>query len=432
MKEFTEWSALLPRSWKPKPLRAVADYVVSNVNKIPEEGEDSVRLCNYSDVYNNEFITLDLDFMRATATSAEIKKFQLRTNDVVITKDSESWDDIGVPALVKETADDLVCGYHLAILRPRDGMLDGGFLHRCLQAKPIRVWLELAANGVTRFGIPKEEIGLMPLPIPPLTEQIKIASFLDHETSRIDALIAGKERLLELLAEKRRALITQAVTKGLNPNAPMRDSGLPWLGEIPRHWETKRAKWLFRERDERSTTGEETLLSLRMERGLVPHNEVSEKQTRPDELLGYKKVGPEEIVVNRMRAASGLVAVSPQSGLVSPDYAVFQTAPGVEPRYFASLFRTELMQAVFRSESTGLGTGESGFLRLYSENLLGLWLPFPATKEQHEILAYIEQETSRLARLSEATEHSVTFLSERRSALIAAVVTGKIEISTAA
>jgi len=242
--EVEQWSAFLPHSWEVKPLRAVADFWVSNVDKLSRKDEQQVRLCNYTDVYKHQFITLDLDFMRATATLAEIKKFRLQTSDVVITKDSESWDDIGVPALVIETAEDLVCGYHLAILRSRDGEIDGRFLFRCLQAKPIRVWLELAANGVTRFGIPKEEIGLMPLPVPPLDQQIRLASFLDRETSRIDALIAAKERLFELLAEKRRALITQAVTKGLNPNAPMRDSGLPWLEEIPRHWEMKKLKYL--------------------------------------------------------------------------------------------------------------------------------------------------------------------------------------------
>ena len=270
------------------------------------------------------------------------------------------------------------------------------------------------------------------LPVPPLPRQRAIADYLDLETARLDALIAAKERVLGLLAEKRRALIARAVTRGLDPHASLRDSGNPWLGKIPAHWEMKRSKWLFCERDERSSTGEEALLSLRMERGLVPHNDVSEKQIRAEELIGYKKVSPNEVVLNRMRAASGLVAVSQQDGLVSPDYAVFRPLPGVEPYYFTHLFKTELMQAVFRSESTGLGTGSSGFLRLYSENFLAFWLPSPPAGEQRAIVKFIAEETAKIIELSAATERTIALLKERRAALIAAAVTGKIEIKSAA
>lgn len=200
------WTETLPDGWEAKPLRSTVDYFVSNVDKVPADDEIPVRLCNYTDVYNNEFITLALDFMQATASEEEIAKFGLRVDDVAITKDSESWDDIGVPALVRETASDLVCGYHLALLRPHKQKMDGAFLFRCLQANSVRVQLELAANGVTRFGIPKSEIGAMTLPVPPLAQQRAIANYLDHETARLDALVRAKERVLALLAEKRRAL----------------------------------------------------------------------------------------------------------------------------------------------------------------------------------------------------------------------------------
>ena len=195
------WTDQLPDNWEAKPLRSAADYVVSNVDKVPDDDEVPVRLCNYTNVYNNESITLAIDFMHATASEAEIAKFGLEVDDVLITKDSESWDDIGVPALVRETAGDLVCGYHLALLRPLKHKMDGAFLFRCLQAKLVRVQLELAANGVTRFGIPKSEIGTIRLPVPPLLQQRAIADYLDRETARLDALVAAKERVLTLLAE---------------------------------------------------------------------------------------------------------------------------------------------------------------------------------------------------------------------------------------
>lgn len=432
MKQTHEWTLALPPSWAIKPLKAVAAYSVSNVDKVPSEEEEPVRLCNYTDVYKNEFISLRLNFMDSTATEEEIEKFGLKVNDVVITKDSESWDDIAVPAIVTETAQDLVCGYHLAILRPLPDHIQGRFLFRCLQAKSVRVQLELASTGVTRFGLPKDEIGKFILPVPPLRQQQAIAHYLDKETGRLDQLVTAKERLLELIAEKRRALITHAVTRGIDADTPLRDSGiLPWLKQIPAHWELKRAKWLFQERDERSSTGEEVLLSLRMERGLVPHNDVSQKTTRSEELIGYKKVATNEIVINRMRAASGLIAVSPQDGLVSPDYAVFQTSSEVDHNYYTYLFKTELLQAVFRSESTGLGTGSSGFLRLYSESFLGLWFPYPPLKEQRAIVAHITSETAKLDALRVATERTIMLIKERRAALIDSAVTGRINLETA-
>jgi len=292
--------------------------------------------------------------------------------------------------------------------------------------------LQVLGRGSTFMELSTDELKSLSVPHPSLARQRGIADYLDRETARLDALVAAKERVLGLMAEKRRALITRAVTRGLDPRAPFRDSGIPWLGEIPAHWELKRAKWLFRERDERSTTGEEVLLSLRMERGLVPHNEVSEKQTRAEELIGYKKTSLNEIVLNRMRAASGLVAVSPQDGLVSPDYAVFQAEPGVDPHYFAHLFKTELLQAVFRSESTGLGTGSSGFLRLYSESFLSLWLPCPPYQQQRAILQYVANETGKLDALRAVTERTVALLKERRVALITAAVTRQLKLQEVA
>jgi type I restriction enzyme, S subunit len=269
----SDWASTLPASWRTKPLRAIADYAVSNVDKLTADNELPIRLCNYTDVYNNDFITSGLSFMEATASPEEIGKFRLCNDDVIITKDSESWNDIGVPALVVETADDLVCGYHLALLRPLKGVVQGRFLFRCLQAKPIRLQLELASNGVTRFGIPKAAISGMTIPVPPLADQCAIADYLDRETGRMDDLIAAKERWLTILAEKRRALITHAVTRGLNPNAPLRDSGISWLGQIPKHWGIERTRWLFRERDERSETGEEELLTVSHLTGVTPRSE---------------------------------------------------------------------------------------------------------------------------------------------------------------
>jgi type I restriction enzyme S subunit len=128
------------------------------------------------------------------------------------------------------------------------------------------------SQSVAQPGIAVDVIANIEIPVPPLIEQRTIAAYLDRETARLDRLVAAKERVLGLLAEKRRALITRAVTRGLDPRAPLRDSGIPWLGEIPVHWEIERTRWLFRERDERSETGEEELLTVSHLTGVTPRS----------------------------------------------------------------------------------------------------------------------------------------------------------------
>lgn len=424
-----DWVDKLPKSWEAKPLRSTANYVVSNVDKVPDENEISVRLCNYTDVYNNEFITLALDFMQATASKDEIAKFGLLVDDVVITKDSESWDDIGVPALVRETANDLVCGYHLALLRPFKQKMDGAFLFRCLQAKPIRVQLELASNGVTRFGIPKSEIGAMTVPVPPLPQQRVIADYLDRETARLDALVAAKEQVLGLLAEKRRALITQAVTRGLDPRVPLHESGIPWLGKIPAHWNIERSRWLFRERDERSVTGEEEMLTVSHLTGVTPRSEKDVNMFEAETNEGYKICHPGDLVINTLWAWMGAMGVASVNGIVSPAYHVYQPSSQLEPAYVDAFVR----MPVFAQEVTRYSKGVwSSRLRLYPEGFFEVFLPVPPIGEQRAIVGHIAKETAKLDSLQSATERTILLLKERRAALIAAAVTGQIDLKDVA
>ena len=214
----------------------MASVQLSNVDKHTEEGQVPVRLCNYVDVYYSDLVTPEGEFMNATATPNQVRRFLLRAGDVLITKDSESWNDIAVPALVAEDLTDVLCGYHLAQIKPGPD-LDGRFLARQFSAIGTRDQFHVAANGITRFGLGGDAIRTGLFPIAPIEEQHAIADFLDRETAKIDALVARKERLIELLQEKRAALITRAVTRGLDPDIPMKDSGVEWLGKIPAHWE---------------------------------------------------------------------------------------------------------------------------------------------------------------------------------------------------
>ena len=433
------WVNSLPESWQVKPLRATTDYVVSNVDKLSIDHEIPVRLCNYTDVYNNDFIFLSLDFMQATATEDEIKKFGLQIGDVVITKDSESWDDIGVPALVRETADNLVCGYHLALLRPRRHQLAGAFLFRCLQAKPIQVQLELAANGVTRFGLPKSEIGTVTLPVPPLPKQRTIADYLDRETARLDALVAEKERVLGLLAEKRRALITRAVTRGLDPNVPLRDSGLPWLGEIPAHWEIWKVGHIAKvgngstpSRNNAGYWSEGRIPWLNS--SVVNHPEV----TRADQFV--TALAAQECHLPWVKRGSVLVAITGQgktrgrAAVLSFDATINQHLAFIHPKqsHLLPWFLKWTLFAAYdflRSISDDAG-GTKGALTC--EEVANLRVPVPPVREQAGILENIATSVERLDSLRAVAKNTISLIKERRSALISAAVTGQIDMEQVA
>ena len=205
------------------PLRRLVSIRSSNVDKVIEEGEDPVTLCNYVDVYYNDRITDQIEFSQGSAKQSEIDKFALRAGDVVITKDSETPDDIAVPALVEPSGEGIVCAYHLAILRPLPKMMNGNFLFWCLNSKPVREAFGIEAQGVTRFGLTLGGMKNVLLPVPDIGTQKLVAEYLEVSTRRLDTIIkmtGGREAakqsnpasLLALLLEKRAALITAAVT----------------------------------------------------------------------------------------------------------------------------------------------------------------------------------------------------------------------------
>ena len=208
-------AVLEPAYWEVRRLRTVATMRVSNVDKHPKEGENPVRLCNYVDVYKNDCITEAMSFMSATASHDESGRFRLERDDVLITKGSEAWADIGVPALVTESADNLLSGYHLALLRPFKET-SRAYLARALQSQSVAYQFHIVANGVRRFGLTHVGIQSVRIPFPPLTEQTAIVEYLNKATADIDAAISRARQQIELIEEYRTRLIADVVTGKLD------------------------------------------------------------------------------------------------------------------------------------------------------------------------------------------------------------------------
>ena len=211
-----EWLHEVPARWQIRKIKQVCSVLLSNVDKHSFEHEEAVKLCNYVDVYKNDFVDSRITFPKATASEEEVARFRLQIGDVIITKDSETWNDIGVPAIVSEALGDVLCGYHLALLRPDQDEIVSPFLFRTLTADSTAQQFHISANGVTRFGLSQHAIKNASIPVPSLLEQATIVEYLKKTTADIDATINRKHLQIKLLHEYRERLIADVVTGKLD------------------------------------------------------------------------------------------------------------------------------------------------------------------------------------------------------------------------
>jgi type I restriction enzyme S subunit len=428
------WLGRVPAGWSVRRLRFLADIRPSSVDKHSLEGELPVRLCNYVDVYKNDRITDTLAFLEATATPAEIERFSLRAGDVLITKDSETPDDIAAAALVEPSAAGVVCGYHLALLRSVPGAVGGAFLFWAFKAPETLAQCSVRAQGITRFGLSTGAFGdvLLPLPLP--VEQRGIAAFLDRECGKIDALVAEQERLIALLKEKRQAVISHAVTKGLDPNAPMKDSGIEWLGQVPAHWTVTRVKavssfitsgprgWSERIQDEGAlfvqsgSLGDDLSIDFQAANRVAVVDDAEASRTRLRE-------GDVLVCITGAKTGNvGFCATMVEKAYINQHLCLARPISTVRPAFLALTLKSHVGQRHFESAQYGLKQG------LSLQDVADAPVTLPPPIEQERIVTAMARATTETGALITEAERAITLLKERRAALISAAVTGKIDV----
>jgi len=263
-------------------------------------------------------------------------------------------------------------------------------------------------------------------PLPPREEQDHIVAFLDQKTAEIDAAIAKKERLIELLQEQKNIRIHQAVLRGLNPDVPLCDSGVTWIGAVPAHWKVIPNRYIFREQNARSLHGEETHLSMSQRYGLVPAKELDVQTLQSESYDGAKLCQKGDLVQNRLKAHLAVFAVAPCDGLVSPDYSVFRLQNSEnQPVYFERLFKTPNYLGEFNRRVRGIVVG---FLRLYSEDFNAIPALVPPCDEQAEIVKFIEATNKDFDNIRAKIDAEIAMLRELKAITVASAVTGKIKV----
>ena len=259
------------------------------------------------------------------------------------------------------------------------------------------------------------------LPLPPLAEQEKIVSYLENKTSKIDAYVADKEKEIELLQELKQKTIADAVTKGLNPDAKMKDSGISWIGEIPGHWEVKKIGSLFVERREKVSDKEFPALSV-SKQGVTPQLDTAVKTDNGD---NRKKVCKNDFVVNSRSDRKGSCGVSPYTGSVSLINIVLSPRENIEVQYFHHLFRSNnYIEEYYR---IGRGIVADLWTTRYSE-MRNIFVPLPPLDEQQAIVAYIEEKCEKIDKLTSELQSEIDYLKEYKQRLIADCVTGQVNV----
>lgn len=427
--------------FKGMPLKRVAAVMPSSVDKHSVEGEQSVRLCNYVDVYRNERISEDLDFMQATASDAQIARFTLRAHDVLVTKDSEEPTDIGIPAYVAQDLPGVVCGYHLAVLRPDSSRIYGGFMHWALQSSEVHDYYSTAATGISRYALSVNDLGMTPLRLPDLAEQVRIANFLDKQTARIDALIAEKERLAESLRDWYAAELTRIC---FGTDREQTDTGNLWIPRGPSGWAVARLKHIVAGIEQGWSPECENRLADEDGWGVLKAGAAnggtyreSEHKALPSDLHPVEslEVKPGDVLVTRASGTAEYVgsfayvyATRPRLMLSDKNFRVrFNEQSRLMPELLAWICNTHSL----REQIGHYVSGAEGLAKnIGSGSLKEIWLPVPPQEEQPALVNQLQTARTQYAVITEHLEAHIDRLREYRSSLISAAVTGQLDLRT--
>lgn len=407
--------------WHKVPLK----YLVSKIGsgKTPKGGAEvytssGVMLLRSQNVHFDG-LRLDDVVHIDEAMDEDMSSTRVRPNDVLLNITGAS---IGRCTVVPSVFESANVNQHVCIIRVNAERLLPAFLNLVLQSPTIQNEIRFGENGSSREGLNFEQVAAFEIPLPTIPQQVICVERAQASVQRVEQLIASKQRLMDLLTEKRRALIASAVTKGLNPAAPMRDSGIEWLGLVPTHWRSERARWLFgesrldiRTQDQMVTCFRDGMVTLRSKRR-------EDGFTNGEIEHGYQGIRQGQLVLHSMDAFAGAIGVSDSDGKCTPEYVICDPLTGeTDAHYFALLLREMALRRYIQAHCSAVRERAP---RIRFNEFKDFVLPLPPLDEQRAIVAYIERQALPLLRLAEQTRTTLDLLKERRTALIAAAVRG--------
>ncbi len=405
-----EWIGQIPKDWDVVPHKRV----MHKVKKICEQysGEDIISLTM------NGVIKRDLTAGGKMPTSFDGYQY-VKPNDLLL-----CLFDIDVtPRCVGVVKDYGVTSPAYSRFVMHDGYYNAYYDYLLRAIDDDKVFVHLSKN--LRSSLTESDFGAIKTCVPSLAEQKRIVTFLDAQCAEIDAVLEKTRASIEEYKKLKQAVITQAVTKGVRGDRPMKDSGIEWIGDIPAEWDVIRVKQLLKERNERSKEGKEEPLSMSQKVGLVPTKFLESIPNMASSFVGAKLAYVDDLVFNKLKAHLGVFSVSRYDGLVSPDYAVYCSTGKSNLKYLEYIFKTPQCIGEFRKKSTGIA---AGLMRLYTEGLFSIYLPYPALSEQEEIAEYLNEKCAGIDALIVKKQQYLTEIENYKKSLIYEYVTGKKEV----
>lgn len=417
-----KWVGKLPSHWNAMPLKYA---VIVNREALTEQIEDDFEL-QYIDIGNvNERGIINppekMKFVDAPSRARRV----IKKSDTII---STVRTYLKAVAFIESDDKNLIVSTGFATLTSLDKTYPK-YLYYLVSSQGFVDTVSANSTGVSYPAITSTELAQITAWLPPLPEQQAIADFLDRKTAQIDMLIEKKQRQIDLLQEQRTALINHAVTKGLNPNVKMKDSGVEWLGEIPSHWECVKTKYLFRLVTEQAPDNNDMeLLSLYTEIGVRPRKELEARGNKASTTDGYWIVQKGDIIVNKLLAWMGAVGYSEYDGVTSPAYDILRKTVPLNSKFYHYLLRCGVVLPEFKRRSRGIMEMR---LRLYFDELGQIPLVYPPVEEQNQIVQYLDELENNVLQTVSKINREIELLQEYRTALISEAVTGKIDVRTA-
>jgi type I restriction enzyme S subunit len=427
-----DWLGYIPEHWFVAPLKWQIERNDGGVwGNDPDGIDDTIVLRSTEQTVDGNW---KLDDPAPRKINANEKAFALlKTGDLLVTKSSGSSIHIGKTTLVSIEIEAMECCYSNFMQRIRTkSSLMPKLAWYVMNNNLARKQFDFLSNTTTGLAnLNGTMMGQILLTVPKVEEQRRIIAFLDHETAKIDTLIEKQQQLIQLLKEKRQAVISHAVTKGLNPNAPMCDSGIEWLGEVPEHWSIKKLKYLGVARNGLTYAPNDIVEQGEGVLVLRSSNVQNMKITFDDNVFVNKHIQERMITkVNDILICSrnGSRALIGKNALIDDDSA------GLSYGAFMMIYRSEINPYLLYVFNSALFSFQSGtFLtstinQLTVENIDGFEVPVPPNEEREEIIGYLKNKTKKIDDLIAKAESAVVFIQERRTALISAAVTGKIDV----
>ena len=416
------WIGEIPEEWEIAKVSLLFDIQLGKMLQ-PEQFADNDTFENYLCAANVGKNKLKLDSLKQMWFSEDDKqKFSVRKGDLLVVEGG----DVASCDIITEEVNDLYIQNALHRVRSKSGY-DIRILKYWLMVAKAIGYIDLICNKATIAHFTKDKFGAIPFVVVPTTEQIQIAEYLDAECARIDAVVEQTRASIEEYKKLKQAVITQAVTKGIRPNRPMKDSGIEWIGDIPEDWDVRRIKNIFRLRDERNylPLEEVNLISLYTDKGVVQHNDLEQTTgNKASNADGYKKVYKNDIVVNIILCWMGAIGISDYDGVTSPAYDIYVPSDDIECRFYHHYFRT----TGFSGDCYKRGRGIMAMRwRTYSNQFRDIPVVVPAINEQREILKYLDSKVADIDALICKKQRFLVELESYRKCLIYEYVTGKKE-----